>query len=153
MTLVEALRTRLLGLPPVTAEVAGRVYAIKLPQSPTLPALVVQQISRLEFSHLRGVTAICRARVQVDAITREGEGDAYDRAHALAAAVHGTFAAGAPTGLAGFKGLVAGVQVTGILPADQRETYEAAELKVVKVSTDYIVWFAQWFTSGTAQSQ
>ena len=138
--LVEALRDRLLGLPDVTAMVGSRIYALTFPQSLTAPALRLTEIDRVSEMHLRGVVEIVRARVQVDAVEANHHGDPYARAHDLAHAVRGSLGSGAASGLAGFRGDLSGIAVSGILADDQRERYDAAA-DMVLVEQDFIVWF------------
>jgi hypothetical protein len=138
--LIEALRDRLLSLPAVTDLVGTRIYALTFPQSLTAPALRLQEIDRVSMMHLRGVVEIRRSRVQIDAVEADHHGDPYARAHALAAAVRGSLASGAASGLAGFRGEIAGIPITGILADDQRERYDA-ETQFVRIEQDFIVWF------------
>lgn len=138
--LVSALRARLLEIPAVTALVDDRIYALSFPQSLTAPALRVQEIDRVSEMHLRGVVEIVRARVQVDAVEANHHGDPYARAHDLAHAVRGSLGSGAASGLAGFRGELSGIAISGILADDQRERYDAAA-EMVLVEQDFIVWF------------
>ncbi len=141
MTLLEALRDRLLTLPPVTAICGSRIYALKFPQSLTAPALRLQEIDRVSMTHLRGDLAVRRARVQIDAVEAEGNpGDAYDVAHALADAVRGDLRSGTPSGLVGFRGVISGLPIAAILGDDAREGYDA-ETHLVRVEQDFLVWF------------
>jgi len=139
--LVAVLRDRLLALSAVTAWTDTRIYTLEFPQSLTAPALRLQEIDRVSTMQLRGDVTIRRARVQVDAVEHDAHGDPYGGAHALAAAVRGDCSSGAPSGLVGFRGDLSGVAVAGILAGDQREEYDAAS-HLVRVSQDFIVWFA-----------
>jgi hypothetical protein len=141
MPLVQALRDRLLTLPAVTAWTASRIYALEFPQSLTAPALRLQEIDRVSTMQLRGDVAIHRARVQIDAVESDAHDDPYVGAHALSAAVRGDLATGAASGLVGFRGDLSGVPIAGILAGDQREDYDVAT-HLVRVSQDFIVWFA-----------
>lgn len=146
MTVVEALRARAVSLSPVTTLVSTRVYALKLPQSPTLPAVKMQQIGNVEFMHLRGSSRVCRARVQVDAYVSETQSNPYATAHAVMDAVHGDGQYTSATGLNGWRGGIGSpaFEVTGILPdqAGARDGYEVeGALRMVTVSRDYFVWF------------
>lgn len=142
MTGTDVVRTRALQITALVALVGSRVYVQKLPQSPTLPAVRVQQISRVNTTHLRGVDGMCRARVQVDAIAKESSGtDPMASARAVSEAAHGAFSGGVATGLAGWEGTLSGVKVHKIAPIAQRELYAADELRECMVSTDYdVVW-------------
>lgn len=139
MTAAEAVIARLKAVSAVTAIVASRVYNVKLPQSPTLPAIRVQRISDTEEAHLRGGVQYFRTRVQVDAVTREGSG--YDHvavATALDAAMVGDRAG---SGLAYYRGSFGSPAfvVDVILPDTAREGYDAVELNEFRVMRDYIV--------------
>jgi hypothetical protein len=67
LTIAAALRAHLLGDTAIAALVAARVYPLRLPQKPVLPAIVLTQISSHRSKHLRGAEALARARYQVDA--------------------------------------------------------------------------------------
>jgi hypothetical protein len=138
--LIEALRDRLLSIPAVTDMVGTRIYALTFPQSVTAPALRLQEIDRVSMMHLRGVVEILRSRVQIDAVEAGSHGDPYARAQALAHAVRGSLESGSASGLAGFRGEISGVPITGILADDQRERYDA-ETQFVRIEQDFIVWF------------
>jgi Protein of unknown function (DUF3168) len=138
--LVEALRDRLLQIPAVTDLVGARIYALTFPQSLTAPALRLQEIDRVSAMHLRGIVEIVRARVQVDAVEAQQHGDPYVRAHDLAQAVRGSVLSGSASGLAGFRGDLSGIPVSGILADDQRERYDP-EAQMVRIEQDFIVWF------------
>jgi Concanavalin A-like lectin/glucanases superfamily/Protein of unknown function (DUF3168) len=138
--LVSALRDRLLMLPAVAEKVGTRIYTLTFPQSLTAPALRLQEIDRVSEMHLRGVVEIVRARVQVDAVEANHHSDPYARAHALAQAVRGSVESGAASGLAGFRGELSGIPISGILADDQRERYDA-ETQMVRIEQDFIVWF------------
>lgn len=141
MTVVEAIADRLSTIAEVSAIVAERIYAVKLPQDGDLPAIRIQRIDEDEGMHLRGSSGLHRARVQVDSVTEEASGvDARADAIALDAAVHGD---GAGSGLCGWRGDIGSppFTITGILPAGVREGYDAAELRQYKVMRDYWVSF------------
>ncbi len=145
MTLVEAVRARQLAITALIAIVGTRIYTLVLPQSPTLPAVRVQQIDRIETMHLRGTQQVCRARVQVDFVASKASStDPYTTAHAAAKAARGAFVSGAATGLAGWKGVIAGsppFEVASMRLVDEREIFEPEELQQVMVSQDYMVTF------------
>lgn len=118
---------------------ASRMFMLKLPQAPTLPGAVVQLIDDVKEYHLRGGSKAGRARVQVDVYAPESSGaDPYADAADLADAINGDEAG---SGLSGFAGLVGGspdgVFFTGIFRVDRQATYEADELRVVRIRQDY----------------
>lgn len=145
MTLTEAVRTHLLTLSAVTALVGTRIRVLTLGQNDTSagPAIRLQQIGGAEEMHLRGSVGVRRSRLQVDAYAQQGAADglnSYASASAVADAVHGD---GAGSGLCAFTGTVGGsFEIDVILPAsDVREMYEGDELRQVRLSRDYWVWY------------
>lgn len=141
MTAAEAVRARLLTLTPVTELVATRIWTFQLPQSVKRPAILVTQISDVQEQHLMGQGGVCRARVQVDAVALS-----IGAARAIDAAVLGTYADGAPTGLRGFAGDVDGSPafvVLGCEALSARELYEAEDVKDCRVTRDYYVWYRE----------
>jgi hypothetical protein len=139
VTLTAAIRTRLLAQSALTALVGTRVYALVIPQQPTLPAIRLQQIGRDEPMHLRGPVTVFRARLQVDAIAYSKE-----TADAVDAAIDGDGLGPDATGLKGWTGEIGSppFAVKAILPADVREMYHPEELKQYRISRDYFVWFS-----------
>lgn len=81
---LEAVRAALLADVAVTALVADRVYPLQAPQNPTLPFLVLTQVSDVPASTFTGAPAglLSAVRMQVDAYAER-----YAEAHELAAAV------------------------------------------------------------------
>lgn len=129
---------RLEAIAAVTALVSTRIYQGLFPQNPTFPAIRVQRIGENEFMHMRGTVGLFRARVQVDSVSNAA--DAAGVAQAIDAAVRGD---GATTGIIGWRGTVAGVEVESILPADVREDYDPEELRQYRVSRDVFVTWVQ----------
>jgi len=140
MTLAEALRDRLLTLPPVASLVGARIYTLKFPQSFTPPALRLHEIDRVSTMQLRGDQRVRRSRVQIDAVEAEAHGDPYDLAHELADAVRGELTSSGATGLVGFRGVVSGLVIEAILGDDRREAYDS-DAHMVRVEQDFLVWF------------
>lgn len=66
ITVGEGLRSYLLAAPAIAALVGTRVYPLRLPQKATFPAIVLQRISDVRWSHLRGAGSLARPRFQVD---------------------------------------------------------------------------------------
>src|SRR4051812_29305383 len=90
MTITDAVCTYLAGEARVAAFVGARVYQLKLPQQPTLPALRVQLIAEPSIYHLRGFMNAWMALVQIDAYASEFNPafpDPYDQVEQIAAAV------------------------------------------------------------------
>jgi len=140
MTLIEALRDRLLACPPVVAKVNTRIYALKFPQSLTAPAIRMFEVDRVSDMHLRGDVGLRRARVQIDCVEAELHGDPYDGAHQLADAVRGDLTSGTPSGLVGFQGVQSGLRIAGVLADTEREFWDA-DANLVRVEQDFVVWF------------
>jgi hypothetical protein len=148
VSIEEALRDRLLGLAGVTALVSARVYLLKLPQSPTYPAVRIQPVGEFEEYHLRGRERILRSRVQVDAFTNEGSvSDPYGTAAALADAIAGDGNGDVATGLSGFVGDLGGsppaLHIAMCQRLERRVLYDPEELRVVRMVQDFDVhWWA-----------
>ena len=128
------VRARLLSLAAVTALVGQRVYTQHLPQSPVLPAVLVERVGDVRYGHLRGGERLTMTRVQVTSI-------ATSRAAAVAleAAVDGDDAG---SGLAHWRGAVGSpsIDVLWCEPQDVREDYTAGELRQYRISRDYRVF-------------
>lgn len=117
----------------------ARVYMLKLPQQPVLPAAVVQLIDDIKPNHLRGGSKSGVARIQVSVYRGEGSGvDPYTEASDLMAQIHGDDGG---SGLSGYTGHVGGspggLFLTGVLYADRRALYEPGELRAVGIQEDY----------------
>lgn len=135
-----AVLSRLQEISAVTAIVSGRIYADKLPQKGTYPAVLVQLVHEPTSYHLRGGLRN-RARVQVDAYAAEGSGvDAYTQVMALADAIHGDDAGSGLSGWAGEIGSPA-LRVTAILRIERTRGYEPEELRLLRQRQDYWVHF------------
>lgn len=118
MTAAELVRDRLLSVSAVTALVSTRVWTQLMKPGSTMPCVVVRDIDDNEVAHLRGMSGVIRARVQVDTVAAVKDGgDPFETARDLLEACDGP---GDGTALAGFAGTVAGspgVEVLAILPA------------------------------------
>lgn len=141
MTPEQAVVQRLLELPAVVALVASRVYQLKLPQSPTLPAIRVQLISEPTSYHLRGGSGMYRSRIQIDAYAAERSGaDPYGAAVDVADAIHGDDAG---AGLSAWQGNTGSsppsLRIHACMRVDRQVGYDAEELREVRVRQDYLV--------------
>jgi len=67
MTLETALRAYTLADAAVAAQVGTRMYPRKLPQNPTLPALVYQRVDTRRLHVMEGPDGLPRARMQITA--------------------------------------------------------------------------------------
>jgi hypothetical protein len=134
----EAVRQRILDL---STPAGSRVYMLKLPQRPTLPAVRVQLIDDPEEYHLRGGSTFGRARVQVDCYDAESSGaDPYGSVNDLAAAVNGDDAG---SGLSGWRGELGSpaLTITGAFRVDRQALYEGEELRMVRMRLDFMVHY------------
>jgi hypothetical protein len=139
MTVEGAIVSRLKADSAVSAIVGSRVYRLKLPQQPTLPAIRVQRVSRVEYEgHLRGRSGRFRSRIQIDAFASEYDSqnpDPLGTQDALMTAIDNAIVGKAfdsgdspPT-----------IQVWVVLSANAYEEYEAGELRQVRGPQDYFV--------------
>jgi hypothetical protein len=93
----EAIADKLAANAGVIALVGARVWQLKWPQNPILPAVMVQVVDELGDSHLRGKLKQSRSRVQVDAYGKEaGVADPYGDVIDLASAVNAALVGVAP---------------------------------------------------------
>jgi len=130
---VALARLRILSLAAVSALVSTRVYTGMLPQSVTLPAVLVQFISDAPTSHLRGGNSLRQTRIQVTSVaTTRAEATALD------AAIAGS---GDGTGLAYWSGGIGSpeVQVRLAEPLGAIEEFVGGELRQFRVIRDYRV--------------
>lgn len=122
----EALFSRLSGFAGLSSLVGDRIYPLKLPQKPTLPAVVYQRISGARVRSLLGSSGLASPRFQFD-----------------------SYAAGAKTSrevseqirlaLQGFSGTVAGVRITGITFEGDRDFYYD-DTGLYRRLADYFIW-------------
>lgn len=118
----------------VQALVGTRVYQLKLPQRPTLPAIRVQLIDEPESYHLRGDVDLTRARVQVDAYVWEVGVTGYDP-YASVEAV----ADAARDALVG-EPFTSGGRSGSAFRETRTVLYEGEELRLIRVTQDFTVW-------------
>jgi hypothetical protein len=126
--------SRLESIAAVTALVSTRIYGGVLPQSPTLPAIRVQDIGEVRAQHLRGSDGVVRQRVQIDSVAAGG--NPVTTAQAVDTAIVGDASGSA---LLGFKGTAGGVVIHNVEPGTKREVYDAEELRQYRVIRDVIV--------------
>ena len=130
---VATVRDRLLAVSAVTDLVSTRVYAGFLPQSPTLPAVLVQRVGEVQTAHLRGGQQLRPTRVQVTSVATSRAG-----AVAVDEAIEGD---GAGSGLSHWSGSTGSPAVTvrWTEPAGVREGYDPGELRQYRIDRDYRV--------------
>lgn len=120
---------------------SSRVYPLKLPQKPTLPAVRVQRIGGVREQHLRGPQGQTITRVQVDSFVAD-TGDAYAAVTDLAEEVKGDGLGDQASGLWGYKGSMGSpaIQIDNVeIVHDGTPEYEAEELRLVRIRQDYLV--------------
>ena len=143
MTPEQAIIERLADLPAVTAIASTRIRELKFRQGETWPAVRVSHISEVTFAHLRGSGSRKRTRVQIDSVVQETSGvNPVVRATDLAAAIEGDgggSGSSEPSGLAGWRGTIGDVQIDAIFKIASTLDYESAELRLVRMSEDYMV--------------
>lgn len=135
MTVEEAVIDQLLATSGVTDLVSQRVWPLKLPQHPVLPAIRVQLIDEPEDAHLRGYDALKRARVQIDIYDDvAGVGNPYTTVRDIATAVEDAlrpqpFSVGSPA-----------IVVMHARRLLRREMYEGDEFEYVRLMMDFELW-------------
>lgn len=72
MDIEAAVRAYILADPALADAIGDRLWPVKLPQNPTLPAITAQRISGVRFGVLRGPAGLARPRIQFDVWAREG---------------------------------------------------------------------------------
>lgn len=126
----------------IATPAGSRVWQLKLPQEPVLPAVRVQLVAGVHRQHLRGPDGLTFTRVQVDSFAAESGADPYDSVRDLADAIKGDGLGANASGLWGFTGemgspaiRVANVELVSDGPVD----YEGEELKLLRIRQDYRV--------------
>ncbi len=139
MTCAEAAREYVLTLSTVTALVNQRIFMVKFPQSPTLPAVLFQQTGDIQFGHLRGTVRRKWSRVQCDCIATT-----MKSARAIDQTIMGGYANGTTTGLLGSYAIVGGSPSIEMIVDPEcllyREDFSAEELNQYRTIRDYKVW-------------
>jgi hypothetical protein len=135
MTITDAVSLRLRDDVGVSIHVVGRVYQLKLPQQPTLPAVLVWLVTEPATYHLRG-TSLTTALVQVDSFAHE-----YDVVHPDPCDTAWLVADAVDTALSGAKWTTAPISVQGCFRNDRRQIYAADELRIVHIMQDYRITY------------
>jgi hypothetical protein len=134
--------TRVAAIGAVTAIVGQRVYMLKLPQRPTLPAVRVQRIDDVRDQHLRGPVNVNVARVQVDVFVADAGSDAYDTASDLMDAIKGDGLGPNASGLWGWIGSFGSPDDVRVLNAElagDSVDYEGDELRLLRMRQDFLL--------------
>lgn len=133
----ELLVARLKAITAVTDLVAGRITPDSRLQGNVLPAITYERVTGVETNHSTGATNTARVRFEVTCWA-----DGYVAAYTLAAAVRGDGAAGAESGLSGWKDANGNVWhlVLGPVDAPQSTIPATDEKRAYGVTLDYVVW-------------
>lgn len=83
MDIFKHVRAHLLEPSELRTALGTRVYPVKLPQNPTLPAMSIQRVSGVRYQSLRGRASLARPRYQFDIWTREGTASAFSESQRL----------------------------------------------------------------------
>lgn len=128
----EALRTVLLADATLSGLIGTRLYPVKLPQEPTLPAGVYTNVApgRRVYTH-DGDSGLRRKRIQFTWFGEDGASPAYDVARSVAAA--------AAAVLSGLRTTVAGEVIQGIFIEDGLDAQDPEPGRWL-VTFDAIVW-------------
>jgi len=132
MTITDAVCRWLLEASAVAALVGTRVYQLKLPQQPTLPAIRVQLIAEPARYHLRGVVNAWEALVQVDAYAHEFDPafpDPYDRVQQVATAIDRV--------LSGSLVTLDTIAIVGCFRVSRAPLYEPDALRLARLLQEY----------------
>lgn len=112
--------------------VGARVYPLKLPQKPTLPAITYQRISGPHVHSHSGISGLARPRYQFTCWA-EKYADAKATAEILRLALDG---------YKGTMGGAGGVDVSGILSAGDGDIYDP-DTTLSGVYHDFFIWHAE----------
>ena len=129
MTLETALRTYTLADPAIATLVGTRMYARKLPQNPTLPAISFQRIATRRLHDMAGPDGLPRPRMQLTcwAMTPAGADD-------LAAVVRQR--------LDGYRGAWGAIDI-GSCQCVGEQDLDDPETGRVAVAQDYMIQFTE----------
>jgi hypothetical protein len=130
------IRDRLLDISAVTSLVSTRIYTQHLPQSPVLPAVLIERVDEMQTSHLRGGNSLVVTRIQVTSV-------ASSRAAAAAVdeAIQGDNAGSALAHWSGTEGSP-GTPVRWVQPFGAHEGYDPDELRQYRIHRDFRVHHA-----------
>lgn len=126
-TAEESLKARLGAVSGVTDLVSTRVYPVKLPQGPTLPAVTYQRISTIKESAMGNDAGISRTRFQVTCWA-----ETYSALKGVSEAVRAA--------LQRFQGTSGGVEVLDSFLENDMDIYsgEESDFRVYGEMQDYI---------------
>lgn len=106
-----------------------RVYPVRLPQNPTLPAITYFKVSGRRVHSSNGALGLSGPRFQIDCWASK-----YEDAHALAELVRKR--------IDGYSGVMGSETVQGVFFESERDLYEP-EPDQYRVSRDYFIFFEE----------
>lgn len=131
MSLESSLFTFITGDAVIGPLIGTRMYPMKLPQSPTLPAMSYFRVTSGQEYELEGQEVGVRpARFQFDCWDKEPNG--YEGILALGAAVRAR--------LSGYMGAMGADTVQGIMIEDEMDLYEA-ETQIWHRVIEAVIWY------------
>lgn len=125
-TIAEALQAYVVADSAVAALAGARMYPLKLPQSPAMPAITYQHVSGATVVSNDGATGLANPTFQIDCW-----GNTYATMDALFQAVRER--------LNGAKGTFSGIQVQGIFLVRRRDLYDN-DAELYRRTADYEIW-------------
>lgn len=127
MTIETEIRTRLAADGTIAGLVGTRIYAVRLPQDPSYPAIIYSRVSGVRLHNLDGPAGRAMPRLSIDCWS-----ETYVGAQALAAAVRAS--------LDGFNGSLATLKAV-ILIENEIDLFDAdaGQEGAYRIVQDYIV--------------
>lgn len=122
----EDLRTFLVADPAITALVVGRIYPLKLPQDPTLPAIAYMRVSGFRGRVQDGPAGYARPTFQIDCWA-----DSYLEAKNVADAVRQRLQA--------YKGTMGTTEVQSVRFLGDRDDFER-DVENFRILMDFEIW-------------
>ena len=125
----EGIIALLLADTDVAALVSTRVYGVKLPQDPTLPAVVMARISESPEYATGGMVGLSAGRFQIDcwAAGLAGSRNLKEAVRKL---------------LSGYKGTIGAEAIRGSFQETSTDLYDS-ELDAHRVSMDFLIWHVE----------
>jgi L-2-hydroxyglutarate oxidase LhgO len=127
MTIPATLRAILLADATVSGLVSTRVYPVKLPQSPTMPAMVITLVGGQDVISHSGPAGVENPTFQIDFY-----GETYSQMDSL-------YEAGKDA-LNGYSGLINGQNVQGIFLVQKRDLPYDDDASLYRRTVDFSIW-------------
>jgi hypothetical protein len=129
MSIASDLRTYLLADATLTTLVGTRMYPLKLPQAPTMPAIIYTWISGARVHSTDGPSGLSNPRVQFDCWAQT-----YLEAEALLEALRKR--------LDGFQGTAGSSWIQAVFFETERDGYDD-DTELYRRSADFFVWYEE----------